>query len=692
VTDEISGFREQMNEMLWDLDDCVEVEGFDPEVYSRLQTLLRTAALRTADIIVRMKLEKLSPRVAVQPVVEDTEIVDVPPEPAADPWGETNSLPEDVSIPEIINGVARRPRVILENHNVPASIGAWEDAMATWSSPRLGAETPVDPKLNFQQDRRSQASSASLNANSVDTRPLTSARYSQASSVTSSLPDRRGRESAVSPVTETTSLSPPPSPWASPTTHTVRPISSTIPEQPGLEATATPGPTFFDGLIPVESSPSLSSGLEVARPRRPHAPSLAIDHNSSFHLLKGFCPGASAALSGALGLKKVKQPSSTLLGAATRTAAKCTHCMFELSWSLVEADLHRRSSANYKTAGVGFRLRFLSKSHLPSKRVDEQAYACLFCVEAGNTQREGDATVWFTQKGLFEHLATHERPLREVRGLVVLEGAEIPEERRDDYDLRFLEPPRVRGGEGSQYSEGIRGVAAETFKAVNGALKTPSDRAPVLQFAVGARIGGVEFPVRYGGEWSVGWADGTRAAFPVESVRLEVPWEVGAVEALQSASAGSGRRAVARWKYNPPREGKDSRRWLRLEKGEVIVGVSCEFAPFYLLSVGVLVIPTTGANEMPIVLYEDHWCWSGRNAKGKWGLFPSTFMEPGSLVEGASVESSAGSIRSQEKAGGVFSRLTNRRKRESWRSASEGSPISGETAVAVMRGSKPSVY
>ncbi|KAK0619816.1 hypothetical protein B0T14DRAFT_496471 [Immersiella caudata] len=630
--DEISGFREQMSEMLWDLEDCVEADGFDAEVYSRLQTLLRTAALRTADIIVRMKLEKRSPVVAIEPAVAEAEVLNGPPEPTINPWSPATSLPEDVSTPEAINGAVRRPRIL--PGSVPASIEAWEDAMASWSSPRIETRTPVDPKLVFPPDRRSQASSAPLKASSVDTRSVASPRFSQASSVTGSL---RGRDSAVSPVTDRTSLSPPTSPWVAPAqlaASIAQPFpeisTPSIPKQPDLEVTP---PVFDDGLIPV--APQVShAGLEVAHSVR--TPSLTVDQNSSFHLLKGFCPGARASLYGTFGLKKVMQPSA-VLGGGIRHSAKCTHCMFELSWSLVEADLQRLPSANYKTSGVGFRLRFLSKSHLAAKKVDDQIYACLFCVEAGRTKSETDATVWFTQKGLFEHLSRHERPLPEVEGLVVIEGEEMSESRKDDYDLRFFEPPRPRRGNGP--SEGTAMArATESFRMVNGALRSPSDRAAVLQFAVGAKIGGVEFPVKYNGEWGMGWADGVRAAFPIDCVKLELPWEEGIFDTMQVRSTVSVQRAVARWKFSPPKDVKDGARWLKLEKGETIVGVSFP--------------------------HEDHWCWSGRNSKGKWGLFPAAFIEPGSLVEGGPA-SSAGSIRSQEKPGGMFSRLTNRRKKDS---------------------------
>ncbi|KAM7216006.1 hypothetical protein V8F06_008584 [Rhypophila decipiens] len=55
--DDVSHFREQLHDMVWDLDDALEVDGFDPEIYTKLQALVRTAALKMSDIVVRMKLE-----------------------------------------------------------------------------------------------------------------------------------------------------------------------------------------------------------------------------------------------------------------------------------------------------------------------------------------------------------------------------------------------------------------------------------------------------------------------------------------------------------------------------------------------------------------------------------------------------------------------------------------------------------
>jgi hypothetical protein len=59
--DEIAQFRTELNELLWDFDDYVEVDEFDPDKFSELQALAKKAAPRVHDILVRMKLEAPGP-------------------------------------------------------------------------------------------------------------------------------------------------------------------------------------------------------------------------------------------------------------------------------------------------------------------------------------------------------------------------------------------------------------------------------------------------------------------------------------------------------------------------------------------------------------------------------------------------------------------------------------------------------
>lgn len=55
--DEIAQYRNELNDCLWDFDDFIEPDEFDPEEFTKLQKLSRKAAPRVYDIIMRMKLE-----------------------------------------------------------------------------------------------------------------------------------------------------------------------------------------------------------------------------------------------------------------------------------------------------------------------------------------------------------------------------------------------------------------------------------------------------------------------------------------------------------------------------------------------------------------------------------------------------------------------------------------------------------
>ena len=231
-------------------------------------------------------------------------------------------------------------------------------------------------------------------------------------------------------------------------------------------------------------------------------------------------------------------------------------------------------SASYQTCGVGFRLRFLSKSHLTARHVEDQLYACLFCVQLNKTSEDSDATVFFSQKQLFAHLSRHARPLPTVPGLMVIESATMPQSFKNNYDLHFPNPPAksLMAGLSREIYAMPTAVATETFRSTNGALRAPPTREAVLQFAVGARIVGVEFPPRFHGEWGIGWADNVRAAFPVDCVRIEPPPKTQ-VRMEQSSSM----RAVARWSRKPKDKNKELGDWLRFEKGEIITGIGCTF-------------------------------------------------------------------------------------------------------------------
>ena len=248
---------------------------------------------------------------------------------------------------------------------------------------------------------------------------------------------------------------------------------------------------------------------------------------------------------------------------------------------------------------------------------------------------ESDATVFFSQKQLFAHLARHPRPLPEIPGLTVVDGKEISPQFRNDYDLCFEQPPQASqmGALARELSLLPTATAVETYRSTpSKSIRRPPDGMKVLQFPVGAKIIGVEFPAKYGGQWCVGWADHDWAAFPADVVRLDPP------QAKDIRKLGtSNMRAVVRWKWSVKNKGRGD--WLKLDKGDVITNINCKCqASKKDLLWGVLTNTSTGA-------YSGHWCWSGTNSKGKWGIFPQSHIEPNSLKEaqvsdGASIASS----------------------------------------------------
>lgn len=711
MTDEISALREQLNEMLWDLDDCLGVESFDADVYMKLQALLRTAALRTSDIIVRMKLEKLSTQASpeqtkprqerpAQHVRQDSLTPSVigdidsphspreflppptpPPMPAINPW--LDPVPSEIDADVVEGWVERRQRADMH------AVGEPEEGQPRADSPTYGrrvmsvqirappSEGPVFLDL-YGAKRRSTGSLASRRA-SADTIAHTSSRYSQSSSINSSLPERRTKDgnSLISPVSEfsepvrhqSSALASPITPTSFLTTSPPQsyrrwplpePATPTADEsQPSLEAHAH---AFEDGLIPVTSEADTLSTAELSA----LSTSCALTPSSSFHQFGGFCRGADAAMSGQSAIKLVKQPVG-MLSSRSATFAKCKFCLFELDWTLVRADQNRDATATQtSSAGVEYRARFLSKCHLPSKRVDETLFACIFCVRAGRTPRPTDATVFFSRNDLLAHVARHARPFPEgaTQGLVVIdrdEDGSLPEW-RNNFDLHFMSPPTPSPMVGLERELARQpwGMVVETYRSSASEGKVPPDRATTLSVAKGALLGGIEFPARYGGEWVLAWAEDMRGVVPVECIRLRAPRDVegGFVEKMREKSRMSGLEAVARWKHTQKKEPEPSDRhgegdgtpWLRFSKGEVLTQIAFPYPEF--------------------------WCWAGRNSKGKWGLFPHVFTEAGSLTgsqlereqipgdDGSvSIWSSENSVRDGGNAkSGVLARLTGRRR------------------------------
>lgn len=247
-------------------------------------------------------------------------------------------------------------------------------------------------------------------------------------------------------------------------------------------------------------------------------------------------------------------------------------------------------------------------------------YGCIFCVHQGQTLHASDATVFFSQKALFAHLARHPRPLPAIPGLLLIEQDEIPDQYENDYDLHFKSPIEMHPV--LAMSEDIgrmpAGVSKEAARRLYG-QRLLYDRSQVLELAQGARIVGLSWPLKYCGEWCLGWHDGVCAALPMDIIRLDLPRFISDNKMMGGASQVM---ATARWKFNT----RDTN-WLKFEKDEVIRNINCKLPAGESVNLAYKV----SASNIRIGPYKDFWCWSGTNANGKSGIFPQAFIDIGTL-------------------------------------------------------------
>ena len=136
-------------------------------------------------------------------------------------------------------------------------------------------------------------------------------------------------------------------------------------------------------------------------------------------------------------------------------------------------------------------------------------------------------------------------------------------------------------------------IVSNHYKPTHPKSRDP-DGNPILHFAAGALIVGISFPEQFHGQWCIGYHDGDRGAFPASSITLDLPNREDRVMNAQSTLV-----TWAKWDFKP-KDLKDGG-WISFKKGEKISCVGYAF--------------------------QDQWCWSGQTSKGKWGLFPSAFMD-----------------------------------------------------------------
>ncbi|QSZ31043.1 hypothetical protein DSL72_000604 [Monilinia vaccinii-corymbosi] len=320
-------------------------------------------------------------------------------------------------------------------------------------------------------------------------------------------------------------------------------------------------------------------------------------HDSSFYRFDGFCQGAKAMIRGETGFKVVKRPSKDQGHYSATLSARCIKCAYEVGWNDVEKDRLLDRSGIYSNTGIRWRQRFISKCHLKTTSVDDPIYGCIFCIEDHRTVEDHDATVFFSVTSLFRHLARHPRPLPQVAGITTVYGIQPPSVL--DFDIQFtIHEPKFSTYCMFEIASKVasRPTAHATVthrpKPTSKSFRDP-DGQPTMHFADGARIVGITFPERFGGSWCIGYHDGERGSFPANTISFLSPPRDNV-----KMYAPSALQAVARWDWKP----KDKEEgWLKLSKGERIYNIG--------------------------YVYQDQWCWSGCTAKGKWGLFPSAFVE-----------------------------------------------------------------
>ncbi|KAF6830948.1 sh3 domain containing protein [Colletotrichum musicola] len=372
--------------------------------------------------------------------------------------------------------------------------------------------------------------------------------------------------------------------------------------EPIMTGTMTAPGQYSDGLmlaneqlVPEPSDRQVGSISIVSEEDR------QIGAKSSFHHVKGFCDGAQAFRRGGYwdGLKQTMTYGEPL------PIGRCLNCEYYHVYNELTLDKEGDSRANFLKFGLLYRMRFLIKSHVPARTTSEIRYACLFCTHVGHTVHEGDATVFLTADQLLKHLARHPQPLPEVPGVTVLYGKlDGGHHQIEDYDVHFPSPPAPSPfpDAASLLQMPIATALKSHVQRWGEVLADPDGGGDVLKFLTGARIIGVEFPEKWGGKWCTGLHDdGVRRPFPAKHVEIEGPRQ--SEISLQATSPVS---VVTRWKWDPPDSARTG--WLTFGKGETIKNVGW--------------------------LYQDHWCWSGTNSKGKFGIFPRSHINLHSLKKG----------------------------------------------------------
>ncbi|KAI1467736.1 uncharacterized protein F4812DRAFT_459837 [Daldinia caldariorum] len=600
--DRILDNQRRLEDLLYDLDDFVQVDSFDPNRFADVQASSKAFALALMEAIKRIHIEE-----------------SVPPVPPLLPW--TRPLPsQGLNNKGRGNGGSSAPMRFGEDAGIsgastpsrrpssPDILGAERDFISLVSDPP-SAPPPNSRTSAWVNEQTTAAKSWSRNNsipeddcfvgqpvifNSLDGLAL----HGQELAIPSNIPRSPDTSySRISWYTTTGSyMSGPRSSIHIPTSdqrttslaksianphETREPIEVDIPPLPNP-------PDYEDGLIPAD---------ELFASRKDSFSGYQIGLDSSLYIYKGLCTGSQTYR-----VKGRKSATKAVMEYGTRRSiARCTECEFAQNLLEVELDDALDPSANFSKAGVLYRLRFLYKSHLVSTSAFTMQFGCLFCAEKGHTVYADDATIFTTQDQLFKHLSRHPQPLPEIPGITVLYG-EVPKNDPsvEDYDLHFPNPPVA-----SLLPNTATLAKLPSARAVKSHIKrygrdlTDPDGSSdqVLKFMEGARIVGLKFPEKWKGKWCTGWHDGRWGSFPTKHVVLESP-----ANPPSANTCIEGMFVTTRWKW----EVKDhSTGWISFDKDETLSNVCW--------------------------LNHDDWCWYGTKKNGKGGLFPRSYIRLESL-------------------------------------------------------------
>ncbi|KAI8962943.1 hypothetical protein F5Y11DRAFT_171190 [Daldinia sp. FL1419] len=645
--DRILDNQRRLEDLLYDLDDFIQVDSFDPERFAEVQASSKAFALALMETIKRIHIDE-SVLAAPSPPSPPSWIQPSPSQ-GLDDRGRGNSgsitplrlsdntgmsgastLSRRPSSPDILGAerdfislVSGPPAAPPSNSRTSAWVSEQTTAAKSWSR---NNSIPEDDYFVAQPVIFNSLDSLALHGQELSIPPNApkspDTSYSRMSWYTTTGSHTSGPRSSVHIPTSdqrTTSLAKSMANLA----ETHEPTDAELPPLPSP-------PAYEDGLIPAE---------ELFAARKDSFSGYQIGLDSSLYIHKGLCTGSQTyRVKGRRSATKAVMeyvstffffffflaqlirhtycisPNEVILGdfiltlheqGTRRSIARCTECEFAQNLLEVELDDALDPSGNFSKAGVLYRVRFLYKSHLVSTSAFTRQFGCLFCAEKGQTVYADDATIFTTQDQLFKHLSRHPQPLPEIPGITILYG-EVPKNDPsvEDYDLHFPNPPVASLLPDTAVLAKLPSARAvkSHIKRYGRDLTDPDGNADrVMKFMEGARIVGVEFPEKWKGKWCTGWHDGQWGSFPTKHVMLEAP-----ANPPGANTCTDGMFVTTRWKW----EVKDtSIGWLSFDKDETLSNVSW--------------------------LNQDDWCWYGTKKNGKGGLFPRSHIKMESLRGGA---------------------------------------------------------